>query len=156
MQLVKKTQHYIELIYSIFIVRELCGITRYTEDENMSSLTAPIRATLRHFKLCSRLLIDLVTDIVFQWLMVGFIKPRNKLPNSWRLLPPVNTNILMQSATTLARRIRLKEVYSQTHKLLNLQKYFLICWVYIICCNLTLPYFNRSHLKKLFVPVLTE
>ena len=42
--------------------------------------------------------------------MVGFIQPRNKVPRSWRLLPPVTNNILMQSATTLAKRIRLKKV----------------------------------------------
>ena len=73
-------------------------------------MTAPLRATFQIILRCSRIFIDIVTDIVFQWIMVGIIKPRNKLPGNWRIIPPVGNDILMQSATNLARRIRLKQV----------------------------------------------
>ena len=79
-------------------------------DPNMTIVTAPLRATFQIILRCSRIVIDIVTDIVFQWIMVGIIKPRNKLPGNWRIIPPVGNDILMQSATNLARRIRLKEV----------------------------------------------
>ena len=104
----------------------------------MSSLTSPIHAFWRNLLQCSRLLIDLVTDVVFQWLMVGFIKPRNKLPRTWRLLPPVNNNVLMQSATSLARKIRLKEV-SIIHDSFNINsKYFVMKkWYKNSCCIIT-------------------
>ena len=79
-----------------------------------SILGAQVRATLRQLLYCTRLLIDLTTDIVFHWLMVGFNRPHtNKPPRCWpRVLPPpVHNIILMQSATTLAKRIRNKQVH---------------------------------------------
>ena len=77
----------------------------------MTVLSVSVSSLLRHVLQCSRLLIDLITDVVFEWLMVGVIKPRNKLPRNWRVLPPVNNDILMRSATTLAKQIRHKEVF---------------------------------------------
>merc|ERR1711963_269750 len=76
-------------------------------------MSTSVRTLIRKVLQCSRLLIDLITDVVFEWLMVGLIKPRNKLPRNWRVLPPVNNDILMRSATTLAKQIRHKEVKSE-------------------------------------------
>ena len=87
-----------------------CAASGCKPDANMTIVTAPLRVTFQIVLRCSRIFIDIVTDIVFQWIMVGIIKPRNKLPGNWRIIPPVGNDILMQSATNLARRIRLKEV----------------------------------------------
>ena len=87
-----------------------CATSGCKPNPNMTIVTAPLRATFQIVLRCSRIFIDIVTDIVFQWIMVGIIKPRNKLPGNWRIIPPVGNDILMQSATNLARRIRLKEV----------------------------------------------
>ena len=81
----------------------------------MTLMSDSFRVVIRHFLQCSRLLIDLITDVVFEWLMVGVIKPRNKLPRNWRVLPPVSNEILMQSATNLAKRIRHKEVFTEKY-----------------------------------------
>ena len=120
-------------------------------DPNMTIVTAPLRATFQIILRCSRIFIDIVTDIVFQWIMVGIIKPRNKLPGNWRIIPPVGNDILMQSAMNLARRIRLKEVI------------FMSCigiiWDKIVIEILVLLYlyfdtYYRWNPKKLSVPAL--
>ena len=122
-------------------------------DPNMTIVTAPLRATFQIILRCSRIFIDIVTDIVFQWIMVGIIKPRNKLPGNWRIIPPVGNDILMQSATNLARRIRLKQVILMSRIGIIWDK----LWKRVIKI-LVLPYLfytcYRWNPKKLSVPAL--
>ena len=92
------------------LLTPIIGTKDFKPDPKMTIVTAPLRATIQIILRCSRIFLDIVTDIVFQWIMVGIIKPRNKLPGNWRIIPPVGNDILMQSATNLARRIRLKQV----------------------------------------------
>ena len=53
---------------------------------------------------CSRLLIDAVTDLTFRYLYSKRLR---------RTLPPINHKILLESASTLAKMIRNKQLSSE-------------------------------------------
>ena len=128
-----------------------CATAGCKSDPNMTIVTAPLRATFQIILRCSRIFIDIVTDIVFQWIMVGIIKPRNKLPGNWRIIPPVGDDILMQSATNLARRIRLKEVILMSSIGTIWDK-----WVikFLVLLYIYFDTYHRWNPKKLSAPAL--
>lgn len=70
-----------------------------------NTMISQLKFLLDHFLFCLRSLADLGSDLTFRFLYSGTIK---------RTLPPVNDHLVLLSSTTLARKIRHKELSSET------------------------------------------